>query len=161
MTIFGIDILVGVSSIAVVYIGFTIVYLLNMLGGVIINCQIEKTEKFSVSKFLLSFEKVVFCAIVMFGLVVATNLMSQGLFEVDEDLSTMVTSIISIAAFALVFAKGFLQKASALIEKVKYMLSIETTNDIDQDKINKVSEQRLEEITYHPELEPIEQEPLG
>ena len=154
MTLFGIDILTGIESIAVVYIGFTIVYLLNMFGGAIINCQIAKTETFSLGSFLLSLEKVIFCAITMFGLVVATNLMSQGLFEIDEELSTMVTSMISIAVFALVFAKGFLQKTSALVDKVKYMLEINSTNEIDQTKIDTMSAQSLDDLKYSAEVEP-------
>ena len=101
-----INILSGMGGIVAVYCGFAVAYLLNMFSGVIINCQIEKTQEFSLGRFLLSLEKLVFCAIAMCALVCATNLISQGLFKIDSSLSDVVTSVISIGMFALIFAKG-------------------------------------------------------
>ena len=122
MNFYDIDILSGMGGIVAVYCGFAVAYLLNMFSGVIINCQIEKTQEFSLGRFLLSLEKLVFCAIAMCALVCATNLISQGLFKIDGNLSDVVTSVISIGMFALIFAKGFIQKAVSLIENIKTML---------------------------------------
>lgn len=156
MSIFGIDILNGLTSIAVIYIGFSLVYLLNMIGGAIINCQIAKVEEFSPKQLLLSLEKVLFCGIVMGGLVIATNLVTQGLFDVEEEMSQLVTSVISIGVFALVFAKGFIQKALNLMDKVKYLLEItDTSPEVDLEAINQLS---IDD--FYPELEPDYIEPI-
>lgn len=157
MNIFGIDVLQGIIPVAVVYIGFSIVYLLNMIGGVIINCQIDRSQKFSIGKFLLSFEKVIFCAIVMFGVVVALNLVNYGLFTFSPEMHDMITAIISIGTFILLFAKGFLQKGSDLVEKIKYLLEISSSNDVDQNKLNKFNEQNINDLTFDPALEPPEE----
>ena len=154
-TLFGIDILTGMSNIAFVYLGFAIVYLFNMIGGVIINCQIEKTETFSFPKLLISIEKVLFCALVLGGLVIATNLASQGLFEIDESIANMVTSVVSIGVFALVFAKGFIQKVTNLMDKIKYLLEIaDASKQVD---LNQINEQTLDSLHFTPELEPTEE----
>ena len=154
-----IDILSGMGGIVAVYCGFAVAYLLNMFSGVIINCQIEKTQEFSLGRFLLSLEKLVFCAIAMCALVCATNLISQGLFKIDGNLSDVVTSVISIGMFALVFAKGFIQKAVSLIENIKTMLEISDSAQIaDLEKINALT---LEDLRVLPELEPDAERPLG
>ena len=150
MSIFGIDILNGLTTIGVIYLGFSVVYLLNMIGGAIINCQIAKVEEFSFKQILISLEKVLFCGIVMGGLVIATNLVTQGLFEVEEEMSKLVTSVVSIGVFALVFAKGFIQKALNLMDKVKYLLEISDTSPaVDLDAINEMTV-----ADFYPELEP-------
>lgn len=161
MSIFGIDVCTGLMAIAVVYIGFSLVYLMNMIAGVIVSCLIKKEEKFSLEKFLMSFVRILFCALAMFALVVAVNLVSQGLFEIEPEIAKMVTSIISIGAFALILAKGFLQKAQDLIEKVKFMLEINSTNDIDDEAVQKFSEQSLADLVYDPTLEPEEGDIVG
>ena len=46
MTFLEIDIFNGAVPLLVVYLGFSIIYFLNMIGGIIINCQIEKVEEF-------------------------------------------------------------------------------------------------------------------
>ena len=150
MTVFGIDILNGLTTIAVIYAGFSVVYLLNMLGGAIINCQIAKIEEFSFSQILISLEKVIFCGIVMGGLVIATNLVTQGLFQVEEEMSQLVTSVISIGVFALVFAKGFIQKALNLMDKVKYLLEIADSSP--QPDLESINQLTLDD--FYPELEP-------
>lgn len=156
MSIFGIDILNGLTTIGVIYLGFSVVYLLNMIGGAIINCQIAKVEEFSFKQILISLEKVLFCGIVMGGLVIATNLVTQGLFEVEEEMSKLVTSVISIGVFALVFAKGFIQKAVNLMDKVKYLLEIsDTSPTVDLDAINEMTL-----ADFYPELEPDYVEPI-
>lgn len=150
MSIFGIDILNGLTTIGVIYLGFSVVYLLNMIGGAIINCQIAKVEEFSFKQILISLEKVLFCGIVMGGLVIATNLVTQGLFDVEEEMSKLVTSVVSIGVFALVFAKGFIQKALNLMDKVKYLLEISDTSPaVDLDAINEMTV-----ADFYPELEP-------
>ena len=150
--VFGIDITTGLIPISVVYLSFSIVYLLNIIGGILINCQMEKIEKFSPFQLLVSIEKVIFCALVMGGVVIATNLMSQGLFDIDDKIAEMVTSVLSLAVFALIFAKGFIQKTMALMDKVKYMLEIsDTSPEIDIDSINK---QSLEDLHFNPDFEP-------
>lgn len=159
MNFYDIDILSGMSGIVAVYCGFAVAYLLNMFSGVIINCQIEKTQEFSLGRFLLSLEKLVFCAIAMCALVCATNLISQGLFKIDDSLSDVVTSVISIGMFALIFAKGFIQKAVSLIENIKVMLEISDSAQIaDLEKINALT---LEDLRVLPELEPDAERPLG
>lgn len=156
MTLFDVDLLNGITTIAVIYLGFSLVYLLNMLGGAIINCQIAQIEEFSIKQLLLSLEKVIFCGIVMGGLVIATNLVTQGLFDVQEEMSQLVTSVISIGVFALVFAKGFIQKALNLMDKVKYLLEItDTSAPVDMDEIN-----QLTLADFCPELEPDYEEPI-
>lgn len=150
----GVDVLQGIEPITVVYLSFSIVYLLNMIGGVLINCQIDKTEKFELRKLLISFEKVLFCALTMFGLVCATNMMAQGLFQIEKELETVITSIISIGAFALIFAKGFLQKTYDLVDKVKYLLEIQSENDIDLGKIHMMESQSVDDLKYNPDVEP-------
>lgn len=150
--IFGIDITTGLIPITVVYLGFSIVYLLNIVGGILINCQMEQIEKFSPFQLLVSIEKIIFCALVMGGVVIATNLMSQGLFDIDEAISEMVTSVISLAVFAIIFAKGFIQKTMALMDKVKYMLEIvDTSEQIDISAINK---QTIKDLKFNADFEP-------
>lgn len=152
MSLFGIDILTGMQSICVVYIGFSIVYILNMFGGLIINCQIEKSEKFSIGRVLVSFEKVLFCALTLAGIVVATNLMSQGLFEIDKSIAEMVTSVISMGVFALVFAKGFIQVTLHLMDKIKYFFDItDTSKSAELEKINSMDLETLHE--FNPDAE--------
>ena len=158
MNVLGIDVLNGALAICVVYIGFSLMYILNMVGGVIINVQIEKIETFSWRQFLLSFEKVLFCGVAIFACVVATNLVAQGLFKIDEQMSEMVTGIVSIGTFALVFAKGFLQKVSNLVDKIKYMLEIDSSNDIDKAKIEEISQQSYADLEFNADLEPNEEE---
>ena len=159
MNFYDINILAGMDGIVAVYCGFAVAYLLNMVSGVIINCQIEKTQEFSLSRFLLSFEKLVFCAIAMCALVCATNLISQGLFKIEDNLSDVVTSVISIGMFALIFAKGFIQKAISLIENIKTMLEISDSAQIaDLEQINALT---LEDLKVLPELEPDAERPLG
>lgn len=159
MNFYDINILAGMDGIVAVYCGFAVAYLLNMVSGVIINCQIEKTQEFSLGRFLLSFEKLVFCAIAMCALVCATNLISQGLFKIEDNLSDVVTSVISIGMFALIFAKGFIQKAISLIENIKTMLEISDSAQIaDLEQINALT---LEDLKVLPELEPDAERPLG
>ena len=161
MTFLEIDIFNGAVPLLVVYLGFSIIYFLNMIGGIIINCQIEKIEEFKLERILISLEKILFCAIVSLALVVSTNLVSQGLFKIEEELSNVVTSVISIGVFALVFAKGFLQKTSNLVDKVKYMLEINSSNDIDDKKIEDISRQSIKDLIYNPELEPDAEDEVG
>ena len=158
MNVFGIDVFNGALAICVVYVGFSLMYILNMIGGVIINVQIEKIEHFSWRQFLLSFEKVIFCGVAIFACVIATNLVSQGLFNIDEEMSKMVTGLVSIGTFALVFAKGFLQKVSNLVDKIKYMLEIDSTNDIDNEKIEEISQQSYADLKFNADVEPDEDE---
>lgn len=92
----------------------------------------------------------------MGGLVIATNLVTQGLFEVEEEMSKLVTSVVSIGVFALVFAKGFIQKALNLMDKVKYLLEISDTSPaVDLDAINEMTV-----ADFYPELEPDYIEPI-
>lgn len=157
MTFLNVDILNGLTTIGVIYLGFSVVYLLNMIGGAIINCQIAKVEEFSFKQLLISLEKVLFCGIVMAGLVIATNLVTQGLFKIEEEMSQLVTSVVSIGVFALVFAKGFIQKALNLMDKVKYLLEItDTSPAVDLDAINE-----LTLADFYPELEPDYVEPFN
>ena len=159
MNFFGVDIFSGMNSIVAVYCGFAVAYILNMISGVIVNCQVEKTQKFSFGRFLLSFEKVIFGAVAMCSLVCATNMISQGLFEVEAALAEVVTSVISIGMFALIFAKGFLQKANSLIENIKKMLEIsDSAETINFDEINSLT---LEDLRVLPEIEPDAERPLG
>ena len=159
MNFCGVDILAGLETICAIYCGFAVAYILNMFSGVIVNCQIEKTEKFSIGRFLLSFEKVIFGAIAMGALVCATNLISQGLFQVDKALADTITSVISVGMFALIFAKGFLQKALSLVENVKKMLEIsDSSAQVNIDQINALT---LEDLRVLPEVEPNAEHPLG
>lgn len=159
MDFLGTDILVGLEYIGAVYAGFVIVYILNMFGGIIINCQITKKEKFQFSKILLSFEKIIFCGITLAGLMVGANLVSQGLLNIDSAMQEMVTSVISIGVFALVFAKGFIQKALDLVAKIKYLFEIQdTSKQPDMEKINSMT---LEELVADPELNNDGTTPLG
>ena len=159
MNFCGVDLFAGLNCVVAVYCGFAAAYVLNMISGVIINCQVKKAEKFSLSRFLLSFEKVVFCAVAMAGLVCATNLISQGLFKIDESLTEIITSVVSVGMFALIFAKGFLQKAMSLIDNIKYMLEISDSAPVaNLDAINALT---LEDLRTLPELEPDAERPEG
>lgn len=161
MTVFDIDILTGLKPIAAVYLGFAIVYLLNMMGGIIINCQITKEETFSFGKLFLSFEKVIFCGITLGGLVISTNLVTQGLFTINNELTEIVTSVISLGIFALVFAKGFIQKALDLVSKIKYLFEITDTSE--QTNLDNINSLALENLNNYIDTatEPGNPEPLG
>lgn len=161
MILFDIDILTGLKPIAAVYLGFAFVYLLNMIGGIIINCQITKEETFCFNKLFVSFEKVIFCGITLGGLVIATNLVTQGLFSINNELTEIVTSVISIGVFALVFAKGFIQKTLDLVSKIKYLFEITDTST--QPNLEKINSLTLEDLNGYIDsaTEVSDSEPLG
>lgn len=143
------DLLCGVDYIMGVYAGFAVVYILNMFAGVMINCQITKNEKFSLSKFLLSFEKVVFSGVALLGLTVSTNLISNSLLKIEPEIAELVTSVISLAIFALVFAKGFIQKATNLVDKLKCLFEIsDTSKQVDTDRINSLTLEQVQSKEY-------------
>ena len=147
--IFTPELLSGAEYIMGVYFGFAVVYIFNMIAGVIINCQITKSEKFSFGQFLLSFEKVLFSGIALFGLTVSTNLITSSLLEIEPETSELVTSVISLAIFALVFAKGFIQKTISLVDKLKCLFDIkDTSKQADVDSINSLTLNQVQSKEY-------------
>ena len=98
---------------------------------------------------LLSFEKVLFSGIALFGLTVSTNLITSSLLEIEPETSELVTSVISLAIFALVFAKGFIQKTISLVDKLKCLFDIkDTSKQADIDSINSLTLDQVQSKEY-------------
>lgn len=113
----------GYIPAACVYGAFALVYMLNILFGVVTNCIVDG-QTFDGKKLLNSFLKITLVGATMVGIVVAFNLLIIGIEQFNVEIKEMVVSVISLGTFILLFIKGFVQTAIDVYNKIKALFEI-------------------------------------
>lgn len=130
------NLLTGIIPAACVLGAFALIYVANTMFGVINNCVITKTEKFSFAKFMQPFLKVFLAAFTMAVIVFSFNLISLGLDQFGEiSVSDTVLSIISIGTFIMLFTKGFIITAVDVYGKIRDLFEIKDNTTFDTEAV--------------------------
>jgi hypothetical protein len=102
---------------------FAVVYLTDMITGVVENC-IFNGKKFEIKRLLQSFIKIVMAGIVTVIIIVCINCFWEIIGVYDFVIPDIATEAASLVVFALLYLNGFLKKVKQLYNKIQVWLDL-------------------------------------
>ena len=108
----------GWKVMAIAFGVFALLYVLNIIFGAIENCVIGE-QRFEWAKIRNSFLRIFMAGVLSFAILVGFNALALIPEGFGANISELAKSGISIAAFVLLYAKGFYKLAIDVYEKIR------------------------------------------
>ena len=116
----------GLAFMLLAFLIFAIMYLLNIVAGIIENCLRQK-KKFEFERLRNSIILILMALIISIALVVCFNILTIILETLGITIPETATTVTTIGSFIVLYIKGFIQTVNDLFLKIKGWFGINDT----------------------------------